>query len=117
MRNCIERIFGVLKKRFPVLREPLAMSLASQADIVPVLCWIHNFIRRENPLDIPALEDARQNGSVSAPEGEEEEEEDTPQQTEDSGESEFTTQRRDKIAQAMWKQYQTELESRVDEMQ
>ena len=44
-RNVIERVFGVLKKRFPVLTSPAPYSIDFQRDIVIALCTVHNFIR------------------------------------------------------------------------
>ena len=47
MRNVIERIFGVVKKRFPILKKvPEGHSIQTQIDIVTACCCIHNFIHR-----------------------------------------------------------------------
>ena len=45
LRNVIERSFGVLKARFPILRAMLSFSLQSQMFIVVACMTIHNFIR------------------------------------------------------------------------
>ena len=45
MRNAIERIFGVLKKRFKVLNTQLEYPFEIQVRIVQVLCCLHNIIR------------------------------------------------------------------------
>ena len=45
LRNAIERIFGVLKTRFPVLTHQLAYSYPIQVQLVQVLCCLHNIIR------------------------------------------------------------------------
>jgi DDE superfamily endonuclease len=45
LRNAIERIFGVLKKRFKVLNTPLEHPFEVQVRIVQVLCCLHNIIR------------------------------------------------------------------------
>ena len=48
----IERIFGVLKKRFKVLLLAQEYSFATQAQIVPALAALHNFILIHDPSDI-----------------------------------------------------------------
>ena len=45
LKNVIERSFGVLKARFPILRAMLSFSLQSQMFIVVECMTIHNFIR------------------------------------------------------------------------
>ncbi|KAI3877984.1 hypothetical protein MKX03_027162 [Papaver bracteatum] len=51
LRNIIERCFGVLKARFPILKMMPSYSLHKQINIVIAACAIHNFIR------IHAMED------------------------------------------------------------
>ncbi|KAI3857227.1 hypothetical protein MKX03_015800, partial [Papaver bracteatum] len=46
LRNIIERCFGVLKARFPILKMMPSYSLRKQRNIVIAACAIHNFIRR-----------------------------------------------------------------------
>ncbi|KAF4616740.1 hypothetical protein D9613_008850 [Agrocybe pediades] len=43
-RNIIERIFGVLKKRWDILNRPPQFSMDIQAKIPPALAAVHNFI-------------------------------------------------------------------------
>jgi hypothetical protein len=45
LRNAIERIFGVLKKRFRVLTHQLEYSYEIQVRLVKVICCLHNIIR------------------------------------------------------------------------
>jgi hypothetical protein len=52
LRNVIEQIFGVSKKRFKVLTAPQEYDLKTQAQIMCVLAVLHNFIRTHNPEDI-----------------------------------------------------------------
>jgi DDE superfamily endonuclease len=47
LRNSIERIFGVLKKRFPILKKQLEYGYDGQVQLVNALCCLHNFIRKE----------------------------------------------------------------------
>jgi|SRR5437667_3614274 len=45
LRNAIERIFGVLKKRFPILKNQLEFPYNVQVRLVKALCCLHNIIR------------------------------------------------------------------------
>ncbi|CAN1823931.1 hypothetical protein LINPERHAP1_LOCUS30579, partial [Linum perenne] len=45
LRNVIERCFGVLKKRWPILKKMCSYSFIKQTGIVLACCAIHNFIR------------------------------------------------------------------------
>lgn len=50
LRNAIERAFGVLKKRFPIIRstqEPF-YSCETQSDIFLACCILHNFLLEED---------------------------------------------------------------------
>lgn len=64
----IERIFGVLKKRFRLLSIAPEYSVATQARIVPALCVVHNFIRVHDPSDLPDISDDEE-PEVSPPDG------------------------------------------------
>jgi hypothetical protein len=44
LRNAIERIFGVLKKKFSILASPVAFSIDVQVDLVLALTGLFNFI-------------------------------------------------------------------------
>jgi hypothetical protein len=52
LRNAIERIFGVLKKRFPILKNQLEFPYNIQVRLIKVLCCIHNIIRLVDGDDI-----------------------------------------------------------------
>lgn len=43
-RNVVERIFGIIKQRFAILKNPPKYSMEIQAQIFPALAAIHNFI-------------------------------------------------------------------------
>lgn len=47
-RMIVERVFGVLKSRFPVLEKPLSQSISFQKDLLPGLCALHNYLRQHN---------------------------------------------------------------------
>jgi len=103
-RNVIERIFGVFKRRFRILHLPPEYDMSIQARIPSALAALHNFIRDfdpeevhifdEQPLDF-ALEIADHNGTSELKQGPV-----TPAQTARANE------RRDRIANDMWVQYQ-----------
>jgi len=56
-RNVVERIFGVVKRRFRMLRDPPAYDMDIQALIPPALAALHNFIRQYDPEDIEMSDD------------------------------------------------------------
>jgi hypothetical protein len=45
LRNVIERIFGVLKRKYQILRTPSEYSIGTQTRIVLACCTIHNWVR------------------------------------------------------------------------
>ncbi|KAM7479047.1 hypothetical protein LguiA_027260 [Lonicera macranthoides] len=47
LRNAVERIFGILKARFAILKMPHPFSFPTQAKLVVALCVLHNHIRVE----------------------------------------------------------------------
>jgi DDE superfamily endonuclease len=108
-RNVIERIFGILKRRFRILRLPPEYDMAIQALIPPALAALHNFIRQYDPEDIHMYDD-----DVFGP----------PVDHQESAgvlgtgpaiasETRRANERRDRIAGEMWEQYQRYLQSRA----
>lgn len=51
LRSTVERTFGALKARFPILKLAPTYSFEKQIKIVIATCVIHNFIRREKKND------------------------------------------------------------------
>ncbi|XP_028099395.1 putative nuclease HARBI1 [Camellia sinensis] len=51
LRNVIERTFGVLKKRFPILRSMPNYKSTRQGSIVIACCVVHNWIRLHAAMD------------------------------------------------------------------
>jgi hypothetical protein len=95
----VERIFGVLKRRFIILTRPPEYSMEIQARIPPALTATHNFIRDHDPDEIFEFEEALDAqpglyGSLG---------------TGPARRTEVVraTSSRDRIAQAMWTSYQT----------
>jgi hypothetical protein len=107
-RNVIERIFGVLKRRFRILTVPLEVDLDEQARIPAALAGIHNYIRCNDPDKLENnLSEARDLQLNTQP------------STGSLATSHVTTAernqaeaRRNLIAQQMWDQYQEELRRR-----
>ncbi|XP_027079317.1 uncharacterized protein [Coffea arabica] len=67
VRNIIERTFGVLKKRFPILKGPMQNYLiATQNNIVLACCTLHNFMRDYVPNDEYFNEEALQGAFADA---------------------------------------------------
>ncbi|XP_077228388.1 protein ANTAGONIST OF LIKE HETEROCHROMATIN PROTEIN 1-like [Tasmannia lanceolata] len=65
-RNVIERAFGVLKKRFPILNGEQMYSYEKQVDIVMACCCVHNFIRGVMPNDAYIAEVNREIAAAEA---------------------------------------------------
>lgn len=51
LRNVIERIFGVLKRRFRILQLAPEYNMDTQGRLPAALCALHNFIRTHDPDD------------------------------------------------------------------
>jgi DDE superfamily endonuclease len=104
-RNVIERIFGVLKRRFRILVYAAEIDMDLQARIPAALAAIHNFIRIHDPEELTSFTEPvdLERGFVSG--------ELAAGQTR-TAEKRRATTRRDEIAAAMWAQYQAELQRR-----
>jgi hypothetical protein len=101
-RNVIERIFGVLKRRFRILVFPPEYSMEIQARIPAALCALHNFIRRSDPSEIddyPDAADLASNCANGAGIG------DLATRAINTAERERMSLKRDQIAQEMWDSY------------
>ncbi|KAH9012475.1 hypothetical protein EDB84DRAFT_1250841, partial [Lactarius hengduanensis] len=62
-RNAVERIFGVLKRRFVLLSHPPEYPMSIQVHIPPALAAVHNFIRKYDPEEICEFTDTRDDPS------------------------------------------------------
>jgi hypothetical protein len=102
-RNVIERIFGVLKRCFRILAE---IDMDLQACIPAALAAIHNFIRVHDPAELTSLTDEAdlEQGFVTG---------ELAAGLMRAAERRAANVRRDEIADAMWVQYQAELEHRL----
>jgi DDE superfamily endonuclease len=51
LRNVIERIFGVVKRKFKILGQVPEYSVDTQVHLVLALCGLYNFIRQYEDID------------------------------------------------------------------
>ncbi|KAK4703002.1 nuclease HARBI1, partial [Phenoliferia sp. Uapishka_3] len=117
LRNIIERIFGVLERKWRILEHPLSYSVDTQADFVTAICIIFNSIRQSDPWDsdVAAAEDLDEaalgednDGPAVVP----------PQQGEPqegpiaTAELRAMERFRDEIAEAMWTEYKARTKGR-----
>lgn len=77
-RNAVERVFGVMKKRFKVLDDPMHYSIGVQAQLLPGLCALHNFLR-DPGMEARLVEEEENAGRLNAEE-EVQKREDRPQE-------------------------------------
>jgi hypothetical protein len=100
LRNIIERAFGVIKKRFPILVCMSSYDFKTQCQLVHCCFMLHNFIRRiqkdEDEFDVWIQEDVV--GNVDIP-------------MNDRDDIQLNNWR-DNIAEAMWVQYTEEVARR-----
>ena len=106
-RNVVERIFGILKRRFHILLLAPEYCMEVQAHIPPALCAIHNFIRIHDPHDIEEFADI-EGHNVDVESGALAEHAVTQ---EEKGRA---SAKRDAIASQMWDDYQELLHERAD---
>ena len=100
LRNAIECAFGLFKRRFRVLLLATEYPLIVQAQLVPALAVIHNFIRIHDPSDLlneddnPPIEEYNYGEGGSGPQD--------PTEHRNAG-----TRLRDKLARKMWQDHQS----------
>ncbi|KAH1082195.1 hypothetical protein J1N35_021956 [Gossypium stocksii] len=99
LRITIERVFGILKKRFRVLDAEPFWSFQTQVDIVLACCIIHNHIMGVDPCDLLNQRLFEEPDSdLIIP---------TLTEREEREEARKWSAKRDKIAQTMWADYMT----------
>lgn len=99
LRNVIERTWGVLKKRFPILKTFMEFKIETQVKIVIACCALHNFIKSQDV--VVDLIQAQFDASEIDCEQDEEDNE-AAFRVDDVG----MAAKRDAIAQAMWMDYE-----------
>jgi DDE superfamily endonuclease len=115
-RNVIERIFGILKRRFRILLLAPEYDMDIQARIPPALCALHNFIRQYDPSDIEDYVDMTEFLHIR---------EDDPglgvgdlaTHALTAAERNRADAKRDQIAQAMWDSYQDIVRNRGEPLE
>ena len=122
LRNAIERIFGILKRRFKILSKQAEFSIQTQINIVVVTTALYNFIASNERIEDLDAEDRReaelqrqqqsQSSRRATKTFETPEEEATPASLKQ--ESETMKARRDELAQRMWDDYIVYLETRLN---
>ncbi|KAH9092247.1 hypothetical protein LEN26_018578 [Aphanomyces euteiches] len=111
LRNVVERIFGVLKKRFPVMSSPVEYDIGFQVDMVLSLCTVHNFIRLHGCTNDIYVQEATQ--ELRARNKEPMQLNDHPNHHPDLESTEAKAWR-DQVATDMWNQYQLHCNRRRD---
>ncbi|KAH9126268.1 hypothetical protein AeMF1_003294 [Aphanomyces euteiches] len=109
LRNCVERIFGVLKKRFPVLCHAVEYDYVFQVDLFIALCVVHNFTRCHGQSGDRFEQEVNQ--EINALNREPLTAADVPVYS-DEPESNEATEWRDGIATEMWSQYRETIRGR-----
>jgi hypothetical protein len=104
-RNVIERVFGILKKRFPILNLMSSYSMEKQVLIVRSCFMVHNFIKLHQ--DYEDRFDQWDNDDNDQQDNEEDAEEEDNNNVNANGAAAW----RDSIAEAMWVQYQDHLQA------
>lgn len=65
LRNAVERIFGVDKRRFKILNTPPEYDMATQVNLVLALTALHNFIKDHANQEIDYFEAEEDNSTSS----------------------------------------------------
>jgi hypothetical protein len=121
-RNVVERIFGVLKRRWGVFSRAPEYPMETQAMLVPAIAALHNFLRihdgsddaqdlENEARDTPQHEGTGRLGEFLELEPREISPEELGMYISDE-EKARASARRDRIAKQMWDDYLVELESR-----
>ena len=111
-RNVVERIFGILKQRFRILRTPTDYDMGIQALIPSGLAALHNFIRQYDPEEIHEYDDV-DDIEIDLQLGQQESTGELGTGRVTAAETRRANVRRDQIASEMWDQYQDYLEHHV----
>jgi DDE superfamily endonuclease len=118
-RNCVERCFGVTKKRFPALSNMNEFPIALQVKLVLCAFCLNNWIRRHASFEDDAFDNLSEEEMAELAQEYLEDEEAAYAVEAAAADNidndlgvESGAQWRDRVAQAMWVQYQEELARR-----
>lgn len=101
LRNVIERAFGVLKARFPILKRMAPFPLVTQRNITIACFALHNFIRKEGLSDDLFTEYDQPNVSSNNRQVHVDADEDEVEAHGTASDREYMTQLRDAIAEQL----------------
>ena len=104
--NIVERIFGVAKKHFAILRESNEYPILTQAKIVSACGVTHNFIHTFDPDDMPDPVEPQDEATSPRYKGE------LGAGSIGHPETRRASKHREDIAKAMWLSYQKEMQER-----
>lgn len=104
LRNAIERIFGILKKRFQILNASPSYPYQIQVDIILAVCFLHNFIGNGDDLSKLTVEEINELELYASQLPQDDSLEDPSL---DAGRF-LAARKRDRIAQNMWDDYMFE---------
>lgn len=116
LRNVIERIFGVCKRRFRLMAAAAEYSIRTQSKIPGAVAVLHNFVHVYDPDDLAY--DEGDNNDDSDDERTNNSRHEIPITPENLGghisqaEKDRAGVKRDEIAMVMWADYQQELQAR-----
>lgn len=108
VQNVVERVFGILKKKWGILTCPPQFLMSIQARVPPAMCALHNFILAHNPDDVDNYLTGNENNDADP----------NPGQMRDNNfgmlantavspeEKACAEAKRDRIAEEMWNNYQ-----------
>ena len=114
-RNVVERIFGILKRRFSLMVASPEYSEDKQAKFIPALCALHNFISvYDGDVDTMCAGQDTQSGTGVVHPAATSTELPRPAWVSEEEESSASS-RRDNIAAEMWADYQWYLMERETE--
>ena len=95
LRNVIERVFGVLKKRFPILEHMPSYPIETQIKLIKCCFMMHNFIRHSQLYEDEFYSAYDNEAPI----------EDSENNEEDEVDEDLVKYWRDSIAQTMWDSY------------
>ncbi|KAJ0830419.1 putative harbinger transposase-derived nuclease domain-containing protein [Helianthus annuus] len=107
LRNVIERAFGVLKARFPILKRMAPFPLVTQRNITIACFALHNFTRKEGLSDELFTEYDQPNVSVHNSQVHVDADEDEVEAHGTASDREYMTQLRDEIAEQLMQNMDT----------
>jgi hypothetical protein len=104
-RNCVERIFGCIKKKISILQAAPEIDLKKQVWLIYALCMLWNFMRKHELVET-VLQDYSEQDHLNFQSSHSNDDEPPPTTAQDDAYMKF---RRDRLANKFWDQYQNYL--------